>query len=134
MDTIGQEEMWAWTEKEIRKCDGFILMYSITSYQSFDEAQLLYEKISRIKEYEMAGFDLILVGNKIDLERKRQINPMEPQKLADEWDVPHFVQSAKNINEVRRTFQLIVDQMIKEEEEVKVETVNNNACGRCNIL
>lgn len=131
MDTFGQEEFPEFTESLIKEYDGFILMYSIGSYHTFDEAQLFYEKISRIKEQQMSGFDFILVGNKVDLEMERQVAYEEAKKLAEKWNVPFYEQSAKNLNNVRHTFELLAMQMKQPQES---ETPTDNGCKSCHVL
>ena len=59
-------------EKYMKIGEGFLLVYSITSFSSFEEIQKLYNQIKRIKNSE--SFPVILVGNKCDLESKRQVS------------------------------------------------------------
>lgn len=59
-------------EKYMKIGEGFLLVYSITSFSSFEEIQKLYSQIKRIKNSE--SFPVILVGNKCDLESKRQVS------------------------------------------------------------
>ncbi|XP_038048940.1 NF-kappa-B inhibitor-interacting Ras-like protein 2 [Patiria miniata] len=54
--------------------DGFILMYSITSPESFRQVQLLKKEVDKIsKEKDKRDVSLIVVGNKADLYKERQV-------------------------------------------------------------
>ncbi|XP_071791179.1 NF-kappa-B inhibitor-interacting Ras-like protein 1 [Asterias amurensis] len=54
--------------------DGFILMYSITSPESFRQVQLLKKEVDKIsKEKDKREVSLIVVGNKVDLYKERQV-------------------------------------------------------------
>ena len=59
------------TPLHIRNGHGFILVYSITSSQSFKEIQSLQEKICRIKQ--SSKVPIVVAGNKADLEFDRQV-------------------------------------------------------------
>lgn len=55
----------------MRVAQGFVLVYSITSRESFEEIVTAYQQILRFKK--KGGFSAILVGNKCDLEHKREV-------------------------------------------------------------
>lgn len=52
LDTAGQEEFCSLQDQWMRDGDGFLMVYSITSRSSLDEARTLYDKILRTKETE----------------------------------------------------------------------------------
>jgi hypothetical protein len=59
-------------EQYMRTGEGFLLVYSIDSKESFDEAKGLYEQLQRVKDEDFVP--ALLVGNKCDLESKRKVN------------------------------------------------------------
>ena len=70
--------------------------------------KILYcrEQILRVKNDENIPF--LLVGNKADLEEKRQVTIEEAQARAQQWAVPYVETSAKtraNVDKVRRFVQ-----------------------------
>ncbi|KAG5356685.1 Ras-like protein 1 [Yarrowia sp. C11] len=93
LDTAGQEEYSAMREQYMRNGDGFLLVYSITSRDSFEEAQQFYNQILRVKD--VARAPVVLVTNKCDLSAERQVSTAEGQRLAREWNVPFFETSAR---------------------------------------
>lgn len=56
----------------MRTGEGFLLVYSITSRQSFEEIMTFQQQILRVKDKDY--FPIIVVGNKCDLEGDRQVS------------------------------------------------------------
>ena len=72
LDTAGQEEYSAMREQYMRTGEGFLLVYSITSRQSFEEIMTFQQQILRVKDKDY--FPIIVVGNKCDLQHERQVS------------------------------------------------------------
>lgn len=72
LDTAGQEEYSAMREQYMRTGEGFLLVYSITSRQSFEEILTFQQQILRVKDKDY--FPIIIVGNKCDLDMERQVS------------------------------------------------------------
>lgn len=72
LDTAGQEEYSAMREQYMRTGEGFLLVYSITSRQSFEEIMTFQQQILRVKDRDY--FPIIIVGNKCDLDAERQVS------------------------------------------------------------
>ncbi|KAI1240255.1 hypothetical protein IHE44_0011714 [Lamprotornis superbus] len=70
LDTAGQAEFTAMRDQYMRGGEGFIICYSITDRQSFQEAAEFKELIYRVRH--TYDIPVVLVGNKIDLEEFRQ--------------------------------------------------------------
>jgi small GTP-binding protein len=79
LDTAGQEEYSAMREQYMRTGEGFLLVYSITSRQSFEEILTFQQQILRVKDKDY--FPIIVVGNKCDLENERQVTKQGMQIL-----------------------------------------------------
>lgn len=71
LDTAGQEEYSAMREQYMRTGEGFLLVYSITSRQSFEEITTFQQQILRVKDRDY--FPMVVVGNKCDLEGEREV-------------------------------------------------------------
>lgn len=81
---------------------------------------LIREQILRVKEDENVPF--LLVGNKSDLEDKRQVSVEEAKNRADQWNVNYVETSAKtraNVDKVKCGFHcyctvcaLLIDPVI----------------------
>lgn len=69
---VPQAEFTAMRDQYMRGGEGFIICYSITDRQSFQEAAEFKELIYRVRH--TYDIPLVLVGNKIDLEEFRQVS------------------------------------------------------------
>lgn len=58
-------------EQYMRTGEGFLLVYSITSRQSFEEITTFQQQILRVKDKDY--FPMVVVGNKCDLENEREV-------------------------------------------------------------
>ena len=58
-------------EQYMRTGEGFLLVYSITSRNSFEEISTFHQQILRVKDKD--SFPVIVVANKCDLEYERQV-------------------------------------------------------------
>ena len=75
LDTAGQEEYVAMRDQYLRSAEGFLLVFSLCSRPSFEEACELYEQILRAKDVE--SVPVVFVGNKCDLKDQIQISQKE---------------------------------------------------------
>ncbi|EFB14001.1 hypothetical protein PANDA_002211, partial [Ailuropoda melanoleuca] len=78
-DTAGQERYHSMTRQLLRKADGVVLMYDITSWESF--AHVRYW-LDCLRESGPDGVVLLLLGNKKDCEEERQVPTEVGQQLA----------------------------------------------------
>ncbi|KAF3422190.1 hypothetical protein E2986_07186 [Frieseomelitta varia] len=108
-DTAGQERYRTITTAYYRGAMGFILMYDITNEESFNSVQ---DWVTQIKTYSCDNAQVILVGNKCDMEDERVITTERGKQLADQLGVQFFETSAKeNIN--IKTVDVGNDEQIK---------------------
>jgi GTPase KRas protein len=106
LDTAGQEEYSAMREQYMRTGEGFLLVYSITSRQSFEEIMTFQQQILRVKDKDY--FPIILVGNKCDLEGERQVSKEEGAQAARQFGCKFIETSAKSrINVDNAFFDLV---------------------------
>ena len=70
-DTAGQERFKTLTTNFYRKADGIIVSFDVTDQKTFDGVISWMKSIS---EHADAQADVVLCGNKIDLEDARQVS------------------------------------------------------------
>jgi len=109
LDTAGQEEYQSLHENWINEGDAAMIVYSVTEQISFEEAEIIYEKIMKIR-YE-DDFPIVLVGNKIDLTTLIKVKSNEAHQLAKSWNAPHFQTSAKENIEVQDAFFELIREL-----------------------
>lgn len=109
LDTAGQEEYAAMREQYMRTGEGFLLVYSINSRQSFEEIQTFQQQILRVKDKDY--FPIIVVGNKCDLENERQVSRDEGERLARSFGCRFIETSAKQRVNVDNAFYDLVREI-----------------------
>ncbi|XP_037942202.1 ras-related protein Rab-3-like [Teleopsis dalmanni] len=105
-DTAGQERYRTITTAYYRGAMGFILMYDVTNEESFNSVQ---DWVTQIKTYSWDNAQVILVGNKCDMEDQRVISYERGRQLADQLGVEFFETSAKENVNVKAVFERLVD-------------------------
>ncbi|OJA16402.1 hypothetical protein AZE42_05509 [Rhizopogon vesiculosus] len=110
LDTAGQEEYGAMREQYMRTGEGFLLVYSITSRDSFEEISTFHQQILRVKDQD--SFPVIVVANKCDLEYERQ-----GRDLAKHFRCKFIETSAKQRINVDEAFSNLVREIRKYNKE-----------------
>lgn len=109
MDTCDKED--SDPGRYLRWADGFLIVYSITHRQSFDTARDYLDSISIYLKGQGRECPLALVGNKIDLERYRQVNKTEGAALASEYDAVFYeTTAAEEFELVERVFHRVIQE------------------------
>ena len=109
LDTAGTEQFASMRDLYIKNGQGFVIVFSITSLQTFQDIKTMREQIQRVK-----GLDripMLLVGNKLDLEHQREVPVSEGAGLAQHWGCPYLETSAKTTKNVNALFIEIVREM-----------------------
>ncbi|CAL1268516.1 unnamed protein product [Larinioides sclopetarius] len=94
LDTAGQEEFSAMREQYMRKGDGFLLVYSVTDKQSFENIRHFHTQILRVKDRD--SYPMLLVANKVDLVHLRKVPEEQGKELAACLKIPYIETSAKD--------------------------------------
>ena len=122
-DTAGQERFKSIAVNYIKKADGVLLVYDITSQESFNSVG---KWINDIKEAMGDKVCMILVGNKIDLP-KRVITKEMGEEKAKDFNIHFFETSCKTGENVEKAFFDLAEQILiktngKEENNIKLVT------------
>eukprot|EP01091_Cochliopodium_minus_P008717 TRINITY_DN201_c0_g1_i2.p1 TRINITY_DN201_c0_g1~~TRINITY_DN201_c0_g1_i2.p1 ORF type:complete len:199 (-),score=60.02 TRINITY_DN201_c0_g1_i2:66-626(-) len=128
LDTAGQDEFSALRDQWIRESEGFILLYSITSRASFEKLTELLESIKRVK-YDLNQIPVVLVGNKCDLDDKREVSHEEAKSFAKYENIDLYeASSKKRINIDESVFHLV--RKIQQDRK----PIKGNKKAKCSIL
>jgi GTPase KRas len=96
-------------EQYMRTGEGFLLVYSITSRQSYEEIMTFQQQILRVKDRDY--FPMIVVGNKCDLEMERQVSKAEGEEMARSFGCRFIETSAKSRINVDMAFYDLVREI-----------------------
>jgi Ras-related protein Rab-21 len=91
-DTAGQERFHALGPIYYRDADGALLVYDITDAESFNKVKKWVKELRKIVGNDIS---IAIAGNKIDMEKNRNVNEQEAIKYADSVSAKHFHTSAK---------------------------------------
>ncbi|KAF5364722.1 hypothetical protein D9757_012490 [Collybiopsis confluens] len=108
-DTAGQERFRTITSSYYRGAQGIILVYDVTSRESFDALPRWY---SELETYVSDSVVKILVGNKLDKEFSRQVPSAEAAAFAERMNSLFIEASAKTAINVKETFQEVVERIL----------------------
>jgi len=111
-DTAGQERFLHINRMYYRDTHGVILVFDVTDRHSFESIRTFWEDF---KMYEGSQtIAKVLVGNKVDLERK--VSQAEGEGLARELGVPYLESSAKSGMGIAGIFERLMENMKMPEE------------------
>ncbi|KAF8882809.1 P-loop containing nucleoside triphosphate hydrolase protein [Infundibulicybe gibba] len=111
IDTAGQDEYSPLNSQHAIGIHGYVLVYSITSRNSFDMVQIVYDKI--VDFCGVSEIPCVIVGSKSDLQHSRQVDVSEGERLARENKAAWVETSAKNNVNVGKVFELCLGEIEK---------------------
>ncbi len=130
-DTAGMENFKSITRSYYKNSICALIVYDISNKDSFKN---VLNWIEDCKVFSPKNILLVLIGNKCDLEEKRQVSIEEGKKVAEENDMIFFETSAKdniNIDEVflkssQKILENIKNNVYEEEEDLITYKQNYN--------
>ncbi len=109
-DTAGQERFRTITTSYYRGSHAILVVYDITSMESFRNVTSWLNEISNFAN---KNVQIMLIGNKSDLEHKRQVDQDLPKTLAFANDLTFFETSAKNCTNIHKAFEDIASKLVR---------------------
>jgi len=134
LDTAGQEEYSTMRDQYMRTGQGFLIIYSITNRETFDEVSIFHRQILQAREVDEVP--MVLVGNKLDLEQLRKIPTTDGEELAKQLNMPFLEASAKTRHNIKEVFYQLVREIKKTMPKVDEKSLNIKAKlhSACSIL
>ena len=128
MDTAGEEDYQNMMDMWISFGDGFLLVFAINDKESFELLKGKYQRV--IKGKHGNGCPMLLVGNKQDLEKERQVLYKDAKALADSWGVEYMETSAKTNFNCKEAFELLAKKITN----LKVSETSRKGLTCCGII
>lgn len=126
-DTAGQERFRTITTAYYRGAMGIMLVYDITNEKSFDNIR---NWIRNIEEHASADVEKMILGNKCDVNDKRQVSKERGEKLALDYGIKFMETSAKaNINVENAFFTLARDIKAKMDKKLEGSSPQGSSQG-----
>ena len=115
-DTAGQERFHAISKRFILNSNGLIFVYDITNRSSF---RFIKEKYMYIKDIKSENVKVIIVGNNMDMEDKRQVSKETVKIFCEKYNIENIEVSSSLGTNVSKCFEtlakLIIENKSKEE-------------------
>lgn len=109
-DTAGQERYKSLAPMYYRGALAALVVYDITNNDSLIGAKAW---IKELRKRGQTGCIIAIVGNKTDLEEKRQVSTLKARNYAIEQSCIHIETSAKTAHNVERLFEIIASRLPK---------------------
>jgi small GTP-binding protein len=110
-DTAGQERFRKITNQYYNNADGIFLVYDITQNNTFEQISYWINEINNKIDKNKIG--IILIGNKIDINEKRQVTIEQAQKIAECFNIPYIETSASKGENIDECFNLLIEEILK---------------------
>lgn len=108
-DTAGQERFRTITSAYYRGADGIIMVYDVTSQESFNHVA---DWLTEVNRYASEGTCKLLVGNKSD-RPDRTVSYEDAEAYASKLKIDFLETSAKNAENVEKAFLTMASNLIK---------------------
>ena len=137
VDTAGQERYRSLNKSYYNRADGCLLVYDITSKDSFKELEYFLNDINDLWK---KNIKIILLGNKTDLGNERQVTQDEGAEFAKKYRFDFMETSCLDSRSVADGFETLIeltycDKIINKEDKVenniKLNALNKQACCSC---
>lgn len=125
-DTAGQDRFRNIAKSQYKGSSGIFIIYDITDKKSFLSVA---NWIDSIKEHADEDVEILLVGNKIDMNEERKVTTDEGLELANKYSVAFIETSAKTAENVDNAFMTLITNAYKKIRDSgnKTITVNTNS-------
>ncbi|KAG0003008.1 Ras GTPase, partial [Entomortierella chlamydospora] len=108
--------------------EGFIFVYSITSRDSFDMIEYLYQNVLRAKGN--VPICAVLVATKSDLQEERQVSTREGRELAERLHCQFIEASSETAVNVEESFYTLVREIRSNKEG---QSKNDNPADKSDV-
>ncbi|XP_070263674.1 EF-hand calcium-binding domain-containing protein 4B [Myotis yumanensis] len=119
-DTAGQERYRCITQQFFRKADGVIVMYDLTAKQSFLSVR---QWLSTVEEAVGDRIPVLLLGNKIDNEKEREVPRGLGEQLAKENNLIFYECSAYSGHNTKESLLHLARILKEQEDTVREDTI-----------
>lgn len=112
IDTAGSISFPAMRQLYVSKAHGFILVYSISDGQSFEEVKQIWEQIKKSRT-NLLSIPCVVVGNKLDTENVREVETFDTMEWAYSENLGAcFVEaSIKDTDGINEIFNILLEQI-----------------------
>jgi small GTP-binding protein len=123
-DTAGQERFRTITTSYYRSSDAILLVFDVTDPNSFKN---IHAWLEDVRQYARKDVDIMLVGNKVDLEKDRKVEFKTAKDFAEDNFIPYMETSAKTNFNVNQAFNSVAMAALQEKMAEKDRVDENSS-------
>ena len=127
-DTAGEERFRTITTSYYKGAHAILIVFDITEKDSFDHVK---NWVADIDKFAKQGVLRILVGNKCDLEKQRNVSKEEANELAEKLGIKYIETSAKDTINIETLFIDTAKYLLSK--QVNISGNANNIGGKNGI-
>ncbi|MHA1913006.1 MAG: Rab family GTPase [Promethearchaeota archaeon] len=110
-DLAGQEKYNVIRSMYFQGCEGALLVYDVTRYNTFDSIKSRW--LRDFQKYIRKEGVYVLIGNKTDMQEDRVVPSEKGKELADDIKASHFIETSARLGEnIEEAFLLLVKQIL----------------------
>ena len=106
-DTAGQERFKNIVKHYYKGANGVLLIYDITKRDTFEKLEFWLEDLKENSD-NLNNLFIYLIGNKNDMEEKREVSFQEATDFAKDKKLPYIEVSAKTGNNIKKLFDEVI--------------------------
>ena len=124
-DTSGEEKYRSITKNFYRNADGLFVVFDLTRKVTYERIK---DWINEAEEYNK-GIKKILIGNKLDLENKREVKKDSAENFAKKNNLKYIETSAKDGTNIKESFDEIIELILggKNEQDIVNEYTQHDS-------
>ena len=124
-DTSGEERYRSITKNFYRNADGLFVVFDLTRKVTYERIK---DWINEAEEYNK-GIKKILIGNKLDLENKREVKKDSAENFAKKNNLKYIETSAKDGTNIKESFDEIIELILggKNEQDIVNEYTQHDS-------
>lgn len=128
-DTAGQERFRTITTSYYRGAHGIIVVFDLNNIISLENIDQWFDNISK---YGNENIQKILVGNKSDIERDKNISQFKLQQIINKYDLIYIETSARNNTNINNIFDELALSLLNKIHNINYQIsnsliINNNS-------
>jgi Ras-related protein Rab-11A len=104
-DTAGQERYKSITNAYYKGSKGAFIVFDLSKKETFQNADKWLNELQGNTETDII---IILIGNKADLEREREVSREEAEAKADQYKIAYFETSALQAVNIDKAFDMMI--------------------------
>jgi Ras-related protein Rab-1A len=120
-DTAGNERFKTITTSYYRNSNGICIVFDITNKESFNSLPDWFSEIDRFASDNVCK---ILILNKSDLEKQRQVSKEDAKELANKYKIDYIEASAKDSTNVHQLFIELTRQIKEANVQKHITNIN----------